>query len=123
MHCSKWFSTDYVKSGFTKGKQRHNCKKCGCNFTQKHNRNYSFKVKFHAAKLYLEGMGFRSIGRILGVSNVTVLNWIRQFGHITKAFVQTRLPEDIYDIEVINIDEMWILCCQYSNKKPVTSTP
>jgi len=52
-------------------------------------------------------MGFRSIGRVLGVSNVTVLNWIRQFGKITKAYVQTKLPEDIHDIEVIEIDEMW----------------
>ncbi len=29
---------------------------------------------------YLEGLGVRSIGRVLKVSNVTVLNWIRAFG-------------------------------------------
>ncbi len=107
MHCPKCISEDYVKSGFTKRKQRYKCKKCGCNFTQSHSKNYSFKVKFQAAKLYLEGLGFRSIGRILGVSNVTVLNWIRQFGQITRAYVQTKLPEDIHEIEVIEIDEMW----------------
>ncbi len=33
-----------------------------------------------ALQLYLEGLVFRSIGRVLGVSNVTVLNWIRAFG-------------------------------------------
>jgi hypothetical protein len=33
-----------------------------------------------ALHLYLEGLGFRSIGRVLEVSNVTVLNWIRAFG-------------------------------------------
>ena len=107
MHCPKCISTDYVKSGFTKRRQRYKCKGCGCNFTQSHSRSYSFKVKFQAAKLYLEGMGFRSIGRILSVSNVTILNWIRQFGSITKAYVQTKLPGDIHDIEVIEIDEMW----------------
>ena len=107
MQCPKCISANYVKSGFNKGNQRYKCKECGCNFTRSHSRNYSFKVKFQAAKLYLEGMGFRSIGRILGVSNVTVLNWIRQFGRITKAYVQTQLPDDIHDIEVIEIDEMW----------------
>ncbi len=107
MHCPKCESEIYVKSGFMKGKQRYQCKNCVCNFTQSYSKNYSFKVKFQAAKLYLEGMGFRSIGRILRVSNVTVLNWIREFGGMTKEYVQTKLPEDIYDIEVVEIDGMW----------------
>ena len=107
MQCPKCESEEYVKSGFTKEKQRYKCMKCRCNFTQSHLRNYSFKIKLQAAKLYLEGMGFRSIGRILGVSNVTILNWIRAFGQITKAYVHTKLPDDIHDIEVIEIDEMW----------------
>ena len=107
MCCPKCEREEFVKSGFTKGKQRYKCKKCGCNFTQSKLRNYSFKVKFQAAKLYLEGLGFRSIGRILGVSNVTVLNWIREFGQITKAYVETKLPKNIHDIEVIELDEMW----------------
>jgi transposase-like protein len=29
--------------------------------------------------LYLEGFGFRSIGKILGMSNVSIQNWIRSF--------------------------------------------
>jgi transposase-like protein len=37
-------------------------------------------MKKMALQLYLEGLGFRSIGRFLEVSNVTVLNWIRAFG-------------------------------------------
>ena len=109
MYCPKCEYEDQVKSGFTKGKQRYKCKMCGCNFTQSHLRTYSFKIKFQAAKLYLEGMSFRSIGRILGVSNVSVLNWIREFGQITKTYVQTKLPKNIHDIDVVEIDEMWHL--------------
>ncbi|WP_176132997.1 helix-turn-helix domain-containing protein [Hymenobacter sp. CRA2] len=30
-----------------------------------------------ALKLYLEGMGLRAIGRVLDVSNVTVMRWVR----------------------------------------------
>jgi transposase len=33
-----------------------------------------------ALKLYLEGMGLRAIGRVLDVSNVTVLRWVRAYG-------------------------------------------
>jgi hypothetical protein len=107
MQCPKCISKEYVKSGFNKGNQRYKCKKCSCNFTKSYSRNYSFKIKFQAAKLYLEGMGFRSIGRVLGISNVTVLNWIRDFGILVKKYVQSQLPEDIYDVDVAEIDEMW----------------
>ena len=31
-----------------------NAKKCGCNFTQNHLRNYSFKVKFQALSIIKE---------------------------------------------------------------------
>lgn len=117
MNCPKCESEESVKSGFKGGKQRHKCKNCGCNFTQGHLRVYSFRLKLQVVKLYLEGVGFRSIGRILGISNVTALNWIRQFGKVIKHHVQTQLPNDIHDIEVIEIDEMW----HFTQKKPENS--
>ena len=43
-------------------------------------------MKKLALQLYLVGFGFRSIGRVLGVSNVTVLNWIRAFGEQNRGF-------------------------------------
>jgi hypothetical protein len=51
--------------------------------------------------LYLEGLGFRSIGRYLGVSNVTVLKWIRSFGEEVKS-----LQEETKEIEMVELDEM-----------------
>ncbi|OAV69560.1 Transposase [Bacteroidales bacterium Barb4] len=42
-------------------------------------------MKKQALRLCLEGLGFRSIGRLSGVSNVSVLNWIRKFGKETQA--------------------------------------
>ena len=50
--------------------------------------------------LYLEGLGFRSIGRFLKVSHVSIYNWIKGFG---------KKIEDIRsatEIEVIELDEM-----------------
>jgi len=37
-------------------------------------------AKRFALELYLEGLGFRSIGRILKVSHVSIFNWIKQYG-------------------------------------------
>ena len=107
MNCPKCISEDYVKNGIKYNKQRYRCKKCGCNFTQSHKHGASLEIKLQALKLYLEGMGFRAIGRILNVSNVTVLYWIRTLGKSIKAHVQTQMPDDIRHVDVIEMDEMW----------------
>ena len=107
MKCQKCYSTESVKNGFKHNKQRYKCKACGCSFTQSHKRGASLETKLIALKLYLEGLGFRSIGRIMKVSNVTVLYWIRTLGKSVKTYVQTQMPDDIRHVEFIEIDEMW----------------
>ena len=57
--------------------------------------------KRQALHLYLEGLGFRSIGRILRVSNVSVLNWIRDFGKKVQ-----ELNSESQQIEMVEVDEM-----------------
>ena len=52
-------------------------------------------------------MGFRAIGRIIGVHNVTVLNWIRSMGKSVKTYVQTEMPIDIRHVDFVEMDEMW----------------
>ena len=107
MYCPKCTTENYVKSGFTKGRQRYKCKNCGCNFTQSKKRGASLETKLLALNLYLEGTGFRAIGRILKVSNVTVLYWIRTLGKSVKHHVLANLPNDIRDVDIIEMDEMW----------------
>jgi hypothetical protein len=58
-------------------------------------------MKKQALHLYLEGLGFRSIGRFLGVSNVSVLNWIRSFGKEIQ-----ELNSESQEIEMVELDEM-----------------
>lgn len=101
MHCPKCLSETYVKNGVKYSKQRYK-------------RGASLETKLFALKLYLEGMGFRSIGRVMNVSNVTVLNWIRTMGKSVKAHVLAHMPDDIRDVDVVEVDEMWHL---YSEKK------
>ena len=61
---------------------------------------YSEETKRQALTLYLEGLGFRSIGRLLNCSHVAVYQWIKQYGE--KA--QLTLPAT--ELEVIEMDEM-----------------
>ena len=101
MKCSKCKCSEKVKNGFIKGMQRYKCKKCGYYTVEKRSGEYSKETKKKALQLYLEGLGFRSIGRILNVSNVSILNWIRNFGEEVK-----ELQADNNSIEYAELDEM-----------------
>ena len=102
MDCPKCASSEKTKNGCIKSIQRYKCKKCGYNFTvEKRSNEYPKSVKKQALQLYLEGLGFRSIGRFLKVSNVTVLKWIRSFGEEIKS-----LQSESKEIEMVELDEM-----------------
>ena len=101
MDCTRCGSSNKVKRGFVKERQRYTCKDCGYNYTvvQKSTAKPD-TVKRQALQLYLEGLGFRSIGRILKVSHVSVYNWIKSFG----AKLEDIKSET--EIEVVEMDEM-----------------
>jgi hypothetical protein len=91
-----------MKSGKIKNRQRYKCKLCGCNYTVEMKATAKpNSLKKQALHLYLEGLGFRSIGRILGVSNVSVLNWIRNFGEKIQELHSTS-----QQIKMVEVDEM-----------------
>jgi transposase-like protein len=99
MNCPHCSSDTSVKSGFAKGKQRYKCKACGYPFTVENKSTAKpLSLKKQALQLYLEGLGFRSIGRLLGVSNVSVLNWIKAFGLEEK-----KRPLERKDTEIVEI--------------------
>lgn len=101
MRCSKCGSESNVKNGYTKGRQRYRCKVCGNNYSvEQKSTAKGASEKRRALMLYLEGLGFHSIGRILGVSHVSVIRWIKQYGsQLTE--IKNEPPVDI-----IEIDEM-----------------
>ena len=105
MHCPKCRSQSYHKNGFVKGKQRYTCKACSCQFTQSHKRGEPASKKALAYVLYLEGLGLRSIGRVLKVSNVAVLKWIKALAEVWGEKEQQK--KALRYCKVIEIDEMW----------------
>ena len=97
--CPRCKSTNFCKDGIVKQRQRFKCKDCNFRFTVE-KIGKPDKLKRDALVLYLEGLGFRSIGRFLKVSNVAVLNWIKSYG---KKIEELR---NAGDIDVVEIDEM-----------------
>ncbi|HEX8557858.1 MAG TPA: hypothetical protein VF668_07160 [Pyrinomonadaceae bacterium] len=67
-----------VKSGFNRtGSQRLQCQSCRRQYTPAPlPLGYDEKTREAALKLYLEGNGFRRIGRLLSVNHQTVANWV-----------------------------------------------
>ena len=73
MNCTRCKPGNKVKRGFVRKRQRYNCKDCGYNYTvEKKSTSKSDEIKRQALQLYLEGLGFQSIGRYLNVSHVSV---------------------------------------------------
>ena len=67
-----------VKSGFNRtGSQRVQCQSCRRQYTPRPNPlGYADKTREAALKLYLEGNGFRRIGRLLSLNHQSVANWV-----------------------------------------------
>ena len=98
--CPKCSSDETVKSGKIRGKQRYKCKACNYHYTviQKSDTSTASDRKL-ALTLYLEGLGFRSIGRVMGYSHVAVYNWIKAFGGKIEALVSEPAA-------IVEMDEM-----------------
>ena len=107
MHCKFCRCSEYVKNGFLRGFQRYRCNSCHRNWTLKTSPHYPQELKLKALQLYLEGLGFRSIGRFLNVSNTTVLYWMRQFSKQFQSESGVFKVRDLKSVPYIQIDEMW----------------
>ena len=101
MMCPKCQSENRVKNGIVRTLQRYKCKECGCNYTVCFNvLSEKEKRRRFALTMYLEGLGFHSISRSLGVSHVSVINWIRKYG---QQLAQIRNPRSA---QIVEMDEM-----------------
>lgn len=78
--CPKCDSPAVIKSGIIKNRQRFKCKKCNYFFTvNKLGKSIDDYYVIKALQLYLEGISYREIERLLGVSHVSVMNWVKKY--------------------------------------------
>lgn len=100
--CKRCGAVDYVKNGRVRGLQRYRCTVCGYNFTATGPRGKPAAMKALALLLYGMGnAGYRMIARLLGVSHVSVYNWIRAEAATLPE------PEPTGETVVLTLDEMW----------------
>jgi len=101
LSCKSCGGTEAAKSGFVRGLQRYRCRACGCNFTNTPPRGKPAAMKAMAVLLYAMGnMSFGMIGRILGVSDVSILRWVRAEA---EALPEPAVPADV---KILVLDEM-----------------
>ena len=78
--CPKCNSSVVIKSGIIKNRQRFKCKKCYYYFTvNKLGKTIDDYYVIKALQLHLEGISYREIERLLGVSHVSVMNWVKKY--------------------------------------------
>jgi transposase len=61
-----------------------------------------------ALQLYLEGLGFRAISRIIGISHVTILKWVKKYGQGLE-FIRIEKDREA----IVEVDEI----CSYVGSK------
>lgn len=79
MHiCPRCNHDQSIKAGVVNKRQRYKYKQCNYHYTvEKLGKRISDYYVIKALQLYIEGVGYREIERILGISHVTVMNWVR----------------------------------------------
>lgn len=110
MSCKRCGSEERIKSGRVKGKQRYKCRSCGCNYTDTKDNRKELEEKLLALQMYSSGMSFRSIAKLLKVSNVAVLKWVRTL--IPQICKKSEIDKK-FRAKTVELDEMW----HYLNSK------
>lgn len=111
--CPNCSSDRNIKSGIIKGRQRYKCKDCNYYFTvDKIGKKIDDYYVNKALQLYLEGLTYREIERILGISHVSVMNWVKKY-QIKRPFNTSYHPT----YKILNADELASYFADRSNLK------
>jgi transposase-like protein len=115
-----------VRAGFTRmGSQRFQCQECRRQYTpMPRPLGYDEKTKEAALKLYLEGNGFRRIGRLLSVNHQSVVNWVNAFH--TKLRAKEQLLPIPGKVSTLEMDELFTFIgtkkSQHSSSRSLTGS-
>lgn len=100
--CPNCNSEEFVKSGIIKKRQRYKCKKCNYYFTvNKTGKKIDDYYVNKSLQLYLEGLSYREIERILGISHVSIMNWVKKY-HIKRPYKENYHPT----YKILNASEL-----------------
>ena len=109
-NCKCCGDSKLVKNGLSKEKnQRYKCKACGSTFCEGDKRlKHGLEKKLKAIKMYLEGVGIRSIERLESVSSPLLIYWIRHYAELIRKEIRLApIPDKLEDIEILEMDELF----------------
>ena len=104
--CPKCQSSHIVKVGFAYDKQRHRCKNCYHHFTVLRKSNQKDDtVKKMAVDMYLKGLDFRAIARVLGIGVLFIIG-LKHLALNIKTLNNTNLNQNDKFIDRVELDEI-----------------
>ena len=106
MRCPVCEGMDLIKRGWKSGHKRYMCRACGRYCTDSQPR-FSAQTKAMAIEMYMNSMGIRAIGRVLGASPAAVLKWIAKEHAVLQDKLAHAAPLDIGAADVIEMDEIY----------------
>lgn len=97
MQCPDCQSTHVRKNGKRRGEQNYICVRCSRQFIDHYTspQGYSDGIKRQCLCMYINGMGFRGIERVIGVHHATVIYWVKQVG---QRLLDVYVPEEVPQI-------------------------
>jgi len=102
MDCPICKSNSHVKDGIIRGKQRFRCKKCRYHYTVERKSDVKTpETRRLALEMYLEGVSFRCIGRILNISYGTAYQWVKEWRS------QVTLPRSQTPVDIVALEDMY----------------
>jgi len=113
MRCPDCGGTSLIKRGRKGGHQRYQCRACN-RYSTDSQPKFSAQTKAMAIEMYMNSMGIRAIGRVLGASPAAVLKWIRKEHISLQQKLAQATPTDTGVADVIEMDEIYT----YVQKKP-----
>ena len=95
--------TRQSRSGYNRsGSQRYQCRHCGKKYTPSpKEQGYSQEVRAKAIRMYIDGINFRRIGRLLNVNHQSVINWVNAYA---TSLPEAPTPEEV---ETVEMDELY----------------
>ena len=106
MRCPRCDGTDLIKRGQKAGHQRYVCRSCG-RFCTDSQPKFSAQTKAMAIEMYMNNMGIRAIGRVLGASPAAVLKWIRKEHAALQQQIAQAAPTNTGTADIIEMDEIY----------------
>lgn len=116
-NCKGCGSDKLSKNGKTSNDvQRYKCKECGSTYGEGDRRlKHGLEKRLKVIKMYLEGVGIRSIERLEGISNPLIIYWIRHFAELIRKEIRRRpIPNSPKNFAIVEIDELFT----YYKKRP-----